>query len=352
MNLFSLIPLVFFVACINERAPQRDVDADTADTTEPADTGDDITNTVDNDAAAYTYSNGDLDIDRDFNPYVGERIGFFADGAGVVDGWITAVATVPQSDEGDLTVNLGLFGTGQSVRWALATLDDNNAPVNWLWESGVIAEELVDADNLGLTLWVNECGVQKLNFCTRLTSTGIMPGECALTYVPPEGCTDADGDGDTDPDTGTTDTGTTDTGSDSGGSSGDLVREVCVKESTSAYKLGYMDTGTSDRTHWVTEVSSTATVDSPILTGSSGSTGCVSVTLTGAGTTLKFNGYGSDSALWGHYLVGSGSGSSFAYTSGTTASEVEITVDDNVNGSSDSDAETATFSGYDLVWTD
>ena len=128
----------------------------------------------------------------------------------------------------------------------------------------------------------------------------------------------------------------------SDGGSTDLVREVCVVNSTSSYQLAFMDEGTSDRTHWVTQVSSTATVVSPILTGSEGDEKCVSVTLTGSGTTLKFNGYGSNSSLWGQYLVGSGSGSSFAYTNGSTASEVEIEVD----------GELATFEGDDLVWTD
>lgn len=165
---------------------------------------------------------------------------------------------------------------------------------------------------------------------------------------------DSDDDGDSGDDGGTdTDSGDSGDDGDSDTDSGDsIVVEVCVVQSTSAYRLGYMDEGTSDRTHWVTETGDTATVEEPILTGSEGDEGCVPVTLTGPGTTLKFNGYGSNSTLWGHYLVGSGSGSSYAYTSGSTASEVEVTVDDTVNGSSDSGAETATFDGYDLAWTD
>lgn len=136
-------------------------------------------------------------------------------------------------------------------------------------------------------------------------------------------------------------------------SSSSLVREVCVVSSTSDYKLAYYDEGTSDRTHWVTEVSSTATVASPILTGSSGSTGCVSITLVKSGTTACFNGYGSASRLWGNYLVGANPGSgTFAYSNSTAASEVKLTIDSTVNGSSDSSAEAVTFDGYDDCWTD
>lgn len=153
--------------------------------------------------------------------------------------------------------------------------------------------------------------------------------------------------------------GTADDGISSGSGSGSgsgtstsLVREACVVESKSAFQLGYFDEWAGDLSHWVTEVSSTAYVASPILTGSSGSTGCVSITLSAEGTTVCFNGYGSDSELWGKYLAGALGSGTYAYTSSSYASEVEIKIDATVNGSSDSSAEWATFDGYDLCWTD
>ncbi len=173
-------------------------------------------------------------------------------------------------------------------------------------------------------------------------STDCNDANSAVSPAANEGSTADSVDNDCD---GTVDEGTS--------SSASLAREVCVVSSTSDYKLGYYDEGTSDLTHWVTEVSETATVVSPILTGSSGSTGCVSITLTEAGTTTCFNGYGSASRLWGDYLVGDNPDSgTFAYSSSSAASEVKLTVDSTVNGSSDSSAETATFDGYELCWTD
>lgn len=175
------------------------VTTDDGDTATEADT-DDESEETDEVSGAYSYEDGVLTIGHSFNPYKGERIGVFNDGGGVEDGWTTAVATIPATESGEVPVDLGLFGDGQSTRWALATLTDDNQPDNWLWESGVIAENLVNEDSLGLTLWVEECGVEKLNFCTRLVDSGVIPGQCSLTYVDPASCEDADADGDTDPD--------------------------------------------------------------------------------------------------------------------------------------------------------
>ena len=173
-------------------------------------------------------------------------------------------------------------------------------------------------------------------------STDCNDANSAVSPAASEGSTADSVDNDCD---GTVDEGTS--------SSASLAREVCVVSSTSDYRLAYYDEGTSSRTNWVTEVSSTATVVSPILTGSSGSTGCVSVTLAAAGTMVCFNGAGTASRLWGDYLVGANPGSgTFAYSNSTAASEVKLTIDSTVNGSSDSSAETATFDGYDLCWMD
>ena len=132
-------------------------------------------------------------------------------------------------------------------------------------------------------------------------------------------------------------------------SSTSLNREVCVTKSTSAWSLAYMDSGEATHTHWVTEVSSTATVVSPIMSGAAGTTGCTTVTLTGTGATVKFNGYGSDSELWGHYLVGSTGSGTYAQSSGSKSAEIVVMVDSVVNGVSDTSAMNATFSGDDLV---
>jgi len=169
-------------------------------------------------APAYTYVDGVLTISHNFNPYPGSTIGLFADGGGTEDGFKRAVATVLQSDEGDIIVNLNLFPFGADIRWGLATVDANNAPVQWLWESGVISGNLVENDPLGLTLPIKECVgdvmVEKVNFCTQITADGVMPGTCWGTYVEPTDCTDADNDGDVDPDDGT------DTGDSGSGDSG------------------------------------------------------------------------------------------------------------------------------------
>lgn len=131
----------------------------------------------------------------------------------------------------------------------------------------------------------------------------------------------------------------------------DLTREVCVTRSTSAWELAYFDDGATDQLHWVgydydDEV---AYVDDPILSGDAGDTGCVAIELSYESAGLCFNGYGWDSILWGNFLVGDFIDDvEFAYEDGDYAAEIKVTVDDNVNGSSDSDAEVADFDGFDL----
>lgn len=361
ISLFALLGLATLTGgCISEadgNASAAQADDSGAPETPPEDSGTDTTPPATDDAA-YTFDDGVLTLDRDFNPYSGLTIGFFCDGCGTEDGWSRAVATVPETDGGDLEVNLGRYGAGTDTRWSLAVVDENLVPTQWLWESGEVGEELEEHDPLGLTIPVQECVgdvmVDKLDFCTQISGDSIMAGSCWGTYVPPADCTDSDNDGDGDPDT-TPDDGNDDgeededDGDDSGSGSNDLTREVCVNNVTGDFDLGYLLMGDSgDTSHWVSDNGSAAVVSSPLLTEGD-SDGCATIELNYAGEQVKFNGWAENSTYWHEYFVGTGTS---GYCSGTTCSVGKIYVDSTVDGDISSGAEQATISGMDLVWTD
>lgn len=216
----SALPFAALTGCISE-AESVALPADTGTYTPPEDSGTDTTPPATESDDAYTYNSDtkELEIDGAYNPYKGYTVGLFCDGCGTEDGFTHAVATIPPADDGSLKVNLGLFGNGADIRWSLALVNDNLEPTQWVWESGVVSDNLVEHDSLGLTMTVQECVgeqmVDKIDFCTQISSAGVMPGSCWGTYVPPADCTDSDNDGDVDPNTDgepdeTGDTGTAD----------------------------------------------------------------------------------------------------------------------------------------------
>lgn len=140
-----------------------------------------------------------------------------------------------------------------------------------------------------------------------------------------------------------------------------LTREVCVIDAGTSYRLGFADVTPWDTSRFVSDSGSTAVVNNPILTYSGGATSsdqCTTVTLSNAGTTLVFNGWGSNTGMWHDYLVGTCTGSSGATiernsTLGKCAT-LRISVDSVINGVSDGSPEWAQLRSSDnnLSWTD
>lgn len=283
----------------------------------------------------------------------GQSLGMYCDGCRSEMGWSDAVA-IATYDEGldAYRVPLMSFGTGVSLRFGFATMDEDGHPDRWIDLS-----EIARRDPYNFVVEVQECGVRKHNFCVEIASNGgLVQGECALTYEPPEGCDeDGDGGGDTDPDSsdGEDDDGDgggdTDDGGDTGSGSSDLTREVCVEGVSGDFDLGYLlMNDSSDTANWVSDNGSTAVVRSPLITESD-SDWCATIELNSSGEQVKFNGWAENSTYWHDYFVGTGTS---GYCSGTTCAVGRIYVDSTVDGEINSDAELATVFGGDLAWTD
>lgn len=349
--MFSLSFVFFFgLGCGGDFATDTAGDDEDSDSESDADTDSDADSDADTGMdAAYTVEGTKIIL----TPWVvtsgSQNLGVFGDGFGTSNGWSEAVMmTAPDPVTGELEIDLRSFGEGRSMRFGLATVTAEGQPDNWLSLRGV-----AENDPLGLIIEVQECETRKENFCVEILDAEVVAGDCALTYVPPNGCEDEDNDGDTDPDTDPDADGDIDEDEEEDEEEevpASLVREVCVTHVTGDYDLGYLLMNNPGNTsYWVTDDGTKAVVASPLLTESDADD-CATITLNASGEQVKFNGWAAESTYWHAYFVGAG-------TSGDTCSSSacavgKVYVDSVVDGAVSSGAEQATVSGYDLVWTD